>query len=268
MKRILLAAFAALALSTCLPNDAFARGGFHGGGFGGGFRGGSAEAFVRGSAAVSAAVPRPDRRRVSHGRGRRLSRPGRRLPRTCGRRWIPPIGGGPGRLSRPSLPRVRVSRSTLPAPGVLSGRGGCRIRLGLGLRLPLQLWLRRPLRRLDGIWLDQHLLLSGSEPAAAEWGLPVPPRAGALTTTGRRGLRRSRPRTRQVHNRASRAHSWTSRSRAVVGPRAISHRTATSSDAGRPQRALLPEARGRSLQPRAWAAAVRSRPKARRRRRA
>src|SRR6185437_10561108 len=129
----------------------------------------------------------------------------------------------------------------LPAPGVLSGGGGRRIRLGLGLRLPLQLWLRRPLSRLDGIWLDQHLLLSGSEPAAAEWGLPVPPRAGALTTTGRRGLRRSRPRTRQVRNRASRAHSWTSRSRAVVGPRAISHRTATSSDAdGRPQRAVLP----------------------------
>src|SRR6478735_647564 len=66
----------------------------------------------------------------------------------------------------------------------------------------------RSVAGLDGIWLDQHLLLSGSEPAAAEWGLPVPPRVGALSTTGRRGLRRSRPRTRQVHNRASRAHSW------------------------------------------------------------
>jgi hypothetical protein len=48
---------------------------------------------------------------------------------------------------------------------------------------------------LDGIWLDQHLLLSGLEPVAAEWGLPVPPRAGAHHH--RSGLRRSCPRTRQ-----------------------------------------------------------------------
>ena len=46
----LLAAFAALALSTCLPNDAFARGGFRGGGFGGGFRGAAIGGGFRGAA--------------------------------------------------------------------------------------------------------------------------------------------------------------------------------------------------------------------------
>jgi hypothetical protein len=75
-------------------------------------------------------LPRPDRRRFPHGRDRRL-------PRTFGCRWIPPSGHRPGRLSRPSLPRLRLSRSPLPTPGVLSGRRGYRIRLGLGLGLPL-----------------------------------------------------------------------------------------------------------------------------------
>ena len=50
MKRIWLAAVAALVLLTCLPEDSFARGGFHGGGFGGGFHGGGFGGGFRGAA--------------------------------------------------------------------------------------------------------------------------------------------------------------------------------------------------------------------------
>jgi hypothetical protein len=50
MKRIWLAAVAALVLSTCSPEVSFARGGFRGGGFGGGFHGGGFGGGFRGAA--------------------------------------------------------------------------------------------------------------------------------------------------------------------------------------------------------------------------